>query len=316
MPRILLFSLIIFFTSCDPYHFALSHVDKKARQAGLHYHVEDIDGYTISYWDSETDEPPLILVQGLGADAEFHWYKQLKALKNYRIIMPDLLYFGKSCPPKDNYSPEEQVKAIGALIRRLDLKKYDLCGFSYGGLIAAEIARKQPEKIHKLVLFDAPVKFFVREELQPLLEKFGYREPSQLLVPQNAKAMKNLTSVIYKHPPHIPVSFYKSFQENMYAKNAEAYKNILRTLEQERKYYETQEYHFQFPVLLVWGENDIMVPSEVGKLLESYIGSNAKLYIVKGTAHVPNLEKPTEFNRILTGFLEPESSQNNATSRR
>jgi pimeloyl-ACP methyl ester carboxylesterase len=297
-----------FLDSCDPYHFAESHVDRTVERSGLHYHIFESDKFVIGYWDNEKEKPAIILVQGLGAPTQFHWYKQTSALRNFRIIMPDLLYFGKSKPKTDNYSALEQVQAIKALIGELQLNDYCLCGFSYGGLVAAELAKAEPQKIKKLILFDAPVKYFVREDMQPLLKKFGMTEPSELLVPENARAMKDLTSVIYAHPPRIPVSFYNSFQENMYGRNAEEYKQILRTLEKERKYFETQEYHFRFPVLLIWGEKDPMVSPEVGSQLQRHIGENAELHIIPDAGHVPNLEKPMEFNRILITFLEKTAS--------
>ena len=309
--RKLIFILLLF-CSCNPYRFASRHVTGKVEKAGLSLHTARMEKYTINYWDSQEDKPVLLLIHGLGADTEFHWYKQVGELKDYRIIMPNLLYFGGSVPENDNYSVIGQVRAMQALIKELGLKEFYLCGFSYGGLVAAELAKAETGKVKKLLLFDAPVKYFVREDLQPLLHKYGLKEPSQLLVPKDAKAMKDLTSVIYKHPPHIPAAFYKSFQVNMYQENEEQYTRILRKMESERAYFETQDYKFHFPVLLLWGEDDVMVPSSVGKMLQEHIGSNARFVVIPGTAHVPNLEKPHAFNKYMLDFLKENSAGQDA----
>jgi len=307
MPRPLyILMLCLLLSSCEPYRFAKGHVVRTTRRAGLEHHQLKSGRFSLSYWDSQKDKPVLFLIHGLGAESEFHWYKQLKQLEEYRVIMPDLLYFGDSQTEKDNHSVIEQVRAMQALVERLGLKEFYLCGFSYGGLVAAELAKAEPRKIKKLVLMDAPVKYFNREDMQPLLSKYGLSEPSELLVPENAKAMKDLSGLIYVHPPRIPMSFHKSFQENVYMKNGGHYKKILKTLEKERAYFELQDYSFRFPVLLIWGERDIIVPVSVGKDLQKYIGSNAKLVIIPKTAHAPNLERPAEFNRCLTEFLEEQ----------
>jgi pimeloyl-ACP methyl ester carboxylesterase len=69
-------------------------------------------------------------------------------------------------------------------------------------------------------------------------------------------------------------------------------------------HYESREYPFQFPILLIWGEQDHMVAPIVGKQLKEYFGKNAELVIIPNTGHVPNLEAPRTFDKILTGFLK------------
>ncbi len=58
----------------------------------------------------------------------------------------------------------------------------------------------------------------------------------------------------------------------------------------------------QVPVLVVVGEHDLPVTHRVAGLLVDGI-SNAELSVVPATAHLPSLENPELFNRLLRDFL-------------
>ena len=56
------------------------------------------------------------------------------------------------------------------------------------------------------------------------------------------------------------------------------------------------------PTLLVWGERDPLVPPSVGELFRAEL-PHARLELVRGARHVPMVERPMEFCRLLTDFL-------------
>jgi pimeloyl-ACP methyl ester carboxylesterase len=54
--------------------------------------------------------------------------------------------------------------------------------------------------------------------------------------------------------------------------------------------------------LLIWGENDRMIPLAYSK---EYIEiSGSKLTIIDNCGHTPFVEKPVEFNDIVLKFLK------------
>ena len=55
------------------------------------------------------------------------------------------------------------------------------------------------------------------------------------------------------------------------------------------------------PLLVVAGERDPLIPPEVGQALAAAAGGRAE--VIAGAGHLPNLERPDEFNRALTSFL-------------
>jgi pimeloyl-ACP methyl ester carboxylesterase len=56
------------------------------------------------------------------------------------------------------------------------------------------------------------------------------------------------------------------------------------------------------PTLVVWGDQDVSDVQTAGPQLVATI-PDARQAIIPGTAHLPNMEKPDEFNRILLDFL-------------
>lgn len=63
----------------------------------------------------------------------------------------------------------------------------------------------------------------------------------------------------------------------------------------------------EMPILLVWGDKDTLIPlEEFGRPLKNQL-PHSKLLIIKDAGHAVYLEKPSEFNEILTDFLSEVS---------
>jgi pimeloyl-ACP methyl ester carboxylesterase len=59
----------------------------------------------------------------------------------------------------------------------------------------------------------------------------------------------------------------------------------------------------EIPVLLVWGENDMLVPVVDSSRYQRMIGPNARRVIFSDTGHVPMIERPSRFHELLSEFL-------------
>ena len=60
--------------------------------------------------------------------------------------------------------------------------------------------------------------------------------------------------------------------------------------------------HIKAPTLLIWGLNDTITPPEVGHEFNQLIQGSTLRFIDK-CCHAPMMERPTEFNEILTEWL-------------
>ncbi|MBC8158256.1 MAG: alpha/beta hydrolase, partial [Alphaproteobacteria bacterium] len=57
------------------------------------------------------------------------------------------------------------------------------------------------------------------------------------------------------------------------------------------------------PTLVLVGESDPACPVESAEVLHTGI-SGSELIVLKGAAHLPNIEQSEEFNRVLLDFLD------------
>jgi pimeloyl-ACP methyl ester carboxylesterase len=61
-------------------------------------------------------------------------------------------------------------------------------------------------------------------------------------------------------------------------------------------------------VLIVWGQDDLLVPVGDAFRYARLIGANARVEIFDDTGHAPMLERPSRFNELLRGFLAGEAA--------
>ena len=59
----------------------------------------------------------------------------------------------------------------------------------------------------------------------------------------------------------------------------------------------------EIPTLIISGNLDVIEFQEISNLIAKNI-KNAKQVKMSGTAHLPNMEKPDEFNQIVIDFVK------------
>jgi len=140
---LLLFSIIILsflvFISCkkEPNHRASS-----------------FDGVEISFDKQGKGSPAIVFVHGWSNNRSV-WDEQMAHFSNkYKIIAIDLGGHGQSGDDRNVWTMSSYGEDIIAVINHLKLKKVILVGFSMGGPVVIEAAKKAPEKIAGLVLVD------------------------------------------------------------------------------------------------------------------------------------------------------------------
>jgi pimeloyl-ACP methyl ester carboxylesterase len=82
-----------------------------------------------------------------------YWTGVIDALRRegYRVIVPDLVGWGKSTKPS-TLTAESLVGHLRSLVDELKVNSFALLGHSTGGLIGMHMARALPERVQKLVL--------------------------------------------------------------------------------------------------------------------------------------------------------------------
>lgn len=255
-----------------------------------------INGARMNYERTGAGFPVIFLHAGI-ADSRM-WEPQVTAFaKQFDVIRPDLRGFGKSELPPNPWSP---VDDLLALIDDLGLKPAHLIGCSMGGGVAIDFALDHPDRISKLVLVGSSIGGFT----------FGpehahvFEEAAAARMAGDLTALNEAMLHLFLDGPDRPRGYVaeplrKLFLEmNGIAVRADVEKappaqNLLAV---SRLHEITEQ------TLVIVGDKDVPTVLEAADLLAESI-PNARKAVIHDAAHLPNLEHPQEFNRLVLDFL-------------
>lgn len=251
---------------------------------------------------------PLILLHGYGAST-YSWRHVLPYFsKSYRVIAIDLKGFGLSDKPTDSdYSVLEQSRMVNEFIRVRRLENVVLAGHSLGGAVSLLACLTQSDQgghpISKLILIDPAsykqdLPLFISILTVPIIN-----ELSLSLTSSNFKSRMILRKAFFD-PSKITEEMVTTYGANLSLPGASqaliqtAKQMVPSNLEEISERYK----RIDIPVLLIWGENDEIVPLEVGRKLAGNI-PNSKLVVVPNCGHVPQEECPSQAMEAMETFL-------------
>lgn len=253
---------------------------------------------TIGY-DDKGSGPPLVLIHGHPFDRSM-WTPQIEAFTahGWRVIAPDLRGYGQSTVVPGVTMLGDFARDIAALLDHLGVDGFVLAGLSMGGQIAMECYRLFGERIHGLVLADtfaaaetnegkarrnAVADRLLREGMAPYADE----ELPKMMAPHNVPAQ-----------PAVAAHVLRMMRGTPAAGAAAALRGRA-----ERPDYERLLPTVAVPTLVVVGSEDEYTPVADAEVLREGIPA-ATLVVVDGAGHLPNLERPTEFNAAVADFLD------------
>jgi 3-oxoadipate enol-lactonase len=222
----------------------------------------------------------IALLHALPFDEQM-WEPQLPALADHEVHAPRLYDLGSST---DEWALCVLQEVPGQLVA---------VGASMGGYCAAAIARLAPERLIGLVLAgsradaDPPERRPLRERwIEVARERGGegmWEEAARNFFPEDADpaVVERAHAIAADQDPE----------------------GLVRAIEAIRDRPDsTEAVTSGIPLLVVAGERDPLIPAEVGQALAA-ASRNGRAEILPGAGHLPNMERPQEFNRALTSFL-------------
>ena len=243
--------------------------------------------------DDKGEGFPFVLVHGYLGSSEMWCFQKDYFSKNFRVIVPALPGFGESHNARSLNSINAMAKKIIEILDEKKIEKFNLIGHSMGGMIVQEITKLIGDRVNKLICFatgsigDIPGRFETMDETREKLKKEG-------------------TDVSFSRVP--PKWFVKGDKDKNYFLCANAVKNVsLETADNALLAMKNWRgidnlKNIKNDTLIIWGDKDISYNFEQVDTLNKNI-KNSRLEIFKNCSHNVHLEKPDEFNSLVSDFL-------------
>jgi pimeloyl-ACP methyl ester carboxylesterase len=258
------------------------------------------EGVTVHLRDEGPRDAPVIMLLH-GSNADLHtWEPWVQALKGqYRVIRFDQVGHGLTGPdPQHDYSRANYVEDILQVADKLGLERFILGGNSMGGKHALAFAATHPERLTGLVLVDAsggPMLNVGKEEdedsgnigftiaqtpgINLLVEQITPRS----LIKQSLEQSVSVKAVVTE------AAVDRYWELLRYPGNRRA------TLKRFGYPYdpltEAEIAGITTPALILWGEEDRLIPVEAGRWLAKTMPKN-RLVIYPKIGHLPQEEAP------------------------
>ncbi|HEY7415501.1 MAG TPA: alpha/beta hydrolase, partial [Ktedonobacteraceae bacterium] len=233
-----------------------------------------VNGGLIHYEVAGEGEESIVLVHGLSESTRL-WYRNLPMLaEHYRVYLVDLPGFGAMRRFHRQFTLEGCAPWLDRWMQAVGIETASLVGHSMGGYVCMSLAALRPEKIKRLVLVDSigiPPHLPVSRLVYPALRSIVRTIPSFWLC------------IGYDYLRAGPAMVLRAAQQ-IVALDALAVMSSLH-----------------IPTLIVWGENDDLVPFTFGRQMHQHL-AGARLLVLPSTNHFCMYERPREFNSALHTF--------------
>jgi pimeloyl-ACP methyl ester carboxylesterase len=304
-----------------------------ARRAGEGYGVSDhpdwrtidwrdelrqasVDGAQLNYVDvgpRDADETPLVYVHGLGGQWQNWLENVLRPARERRVVALDLPGFGASPAAPGRVSIPWFGRLVDGLCEQLGLGPVVLVGNSMGGFIASEVAIQAPARVERLVLVSAAGISTTAVYAAPLLTlgratsaAMAYGVPRQRKVARRPLTRHLALALVARHPSLLKADLaYEGF---IGGAGKAGFNDAFRaTLEYDARHRLPE---IGCPTLVVWGEQDAIIPVRDAHHFEQLI-PDARMLVMRDTGHISMAERPRAFNDALDSFMAERGAAEN-----
>jgi pimeloyl-ACP methyl ester carboxylesterase len=250
------------------------------------------------YFETIGDGPPLVLIHAGVADSRM-WDAQVDSFsKRYRVIRYDVRGFGRSSDPTGDF---RHFDDLCSLLDHLAFARAHIVAVSMAGSIAIDFALAYPESLDRFVLVATGPNGYDRwgEGIRS-----GWQAEEEALKAGNLGEAVEINLRMWvdgprRKPGQVDASVRERVREMLEL-------NLPREGEGEAQDLEplaiARLSEIRTPTLVIVGDRDAQEIIDSSRLLAREI-AGARFEEMAGVAHLPNMERPGEFNRLVLDFL-------------
>lgn len=244
--------------------------------------------------DGPDDLPALLLLHSLGWSGAM-WDPQAdRWAHSHRVVRVDLRGHGASPAPAGPYTVTELAEDAVAVMDRLGVERFSVCGLSLGGQVALHIAATHPERVERVVACATAAKLGTED---------GWRARAAT-VRENGLAsiadmvMERFFSDTFRAREQAEIAAAKAA---LLEGSDEGYAGCCEALGTSDLGAELGA--IRAPTLLIAGEADVSTPPADLEDLERAI-EGASLLVIPGAGHILNREAPEQVTDAVLAHLE------------
>jgi pimeloyl-ACP methyl ester carboxylesterase len=263
--------------------------DKPTAKARTTDTVLSADGVSVRYDVRGAGEKALVFVHCWCCDRSY-WFNQVDEFsEKYKVVTIDLAGHGESGLDREQWTVEAYADDVAAVVNKLELQELILIGHSMGAMVIIEAANRLTDRVTALIGVDNYINFdraFDEDRADEFLQNFRddfsgftYTYVNYIFGPNaDSELVATVSNDMSGAPPEIGIGSMES---------------LIR---------------FSYPSAL--GKLNIPVRGINGDLSPTNFEGNRNVYadfdavIIDSTGHFPHLERPEQFNQILTEMID------------
>lgn len=268
---------------------------------GLMSYAKMRDGVRIHYQAAgRPGAPPVLMIQGLGADLHGWDMQRLALAPLYRIIAPDNRGVGRSDRPDVPFSLEDMADDAMQVLDAEGVDTAHVVGASMGGAIAQIIAVKYPHRTRSLTL--ACTSGTNPEWRRELLGKWSHLATTKGMSALGREAARWVIGPRSLRRLWPAFGWLGPFALGRPGTDFQAQVNAILSSTEQLEHLNEAVASIRVPTLVMVGNQDILTPRGDSEMLAEKIPT-AELVVISGAAHGFMVEHASTFNKELIGFL-------------